>query len=89
MAQFRNVVETIVTGLLRKSGVPDNQLREKMKKTGRAMIIASVLMIVPLLVIDSLPLIVKILLQVSYAVLLCLGAMLAFEEKTHRDNSQS
>ena len=32
MAQLRNVVETIVTGLLRKSGVPDNQLREKMKK---------------------------------------------------------
>ena len=89
MAQFRNLVETIVTGLLRKSGVPDNQLREQMKKTGRAMIIASVLMIVPLLVFDSLPLIVKILLQVSYAVLLCLGATLAFDEKTHRDNSQS
>lgn len=89
MAQFRNVVETIVTGLLRKSGVPDNQLCEQMKKTGRAMIIASVLMIVPLLVFDSLPLIVKILLQVSYAVLLCPGAMLAFDEKTHRDNSQS
>ena len=53
------------------------------------MIIASVLMIVPLLVFDSLPLIVKILLQVSYAVLLCPGAMLAFDEKTHRDNSQS
>ena len=89
MAQFRNVVETIITGLLRKSGVQDNQLREQMKKTGRAMIIASVLMIVPLLVFDSLPLIVKILLQVSYAVLLCPGAMLAFDEETHRDNSQS
>lgn len=89
MAQFRNVVETIVTGLLRKSGVQDNQLREQMKKTGRAMIIASVLMIVPLLAFDSLPLIVKILLQVSYAVLLCPGAMLACDEKTHRDNSQS
>lgn len=89
MAQFRNVVETIITGLLRKSGVPDDQLREQMKKTGRAMIIASVLMIVPLLVFDSLPLIVKILLQVSYAVLLCPGAMLAFDEITHRDSSQS
>jgi hypothetical protein len=83
MAQFKKTVELIVSGLLKKAGVPDSQLQDKLRKIGRGMLLVSILMIVPLLMFNNIPLVFTITLQMVYATLMCIGVILSFDDETN------
>jgi hydrogenase/urease accessory protein HupE len=61
--------------------VPESQWPERVKKTGRGMILAGVAVVVPGVLVDNISLPVTIAMQVCYASLIGLGVLLAFDEK--------
>ncbi|EGT4277830.1 hypothetical protein DOX71_20740 [Cronobacter sakazakii] len=80
MATMKIRLESLVSGLLRKRGVPEQELHERCKKIGQRMLLGSVLLIVPL-IIWNMPLAAKIFLQLGYATMMCAGILLAFDEE--------
>ncbi|XES86621.1 hypothetical protein ACBV55_23135 (plasmid) [Franconibacter pulveris] len=72
--------EALTCSLLRRAGVPDAQLAAGCKKIGRRMLLGSVLLIIPLIIWDMPP-VAKILLQLGYAAMMCVGILLAFDEE--------
>lgn len=81
MGRFKQLTEDWATGLLRRAGVPAAQLHSRMRKTGQALLILSILVVIPLIIMDNASMVVTILLQTAYGILVCLGGLLAFEEK--------
>ncbi|EOV9576591.1 hypothetical protein ACN5LO_004038 [Cronobacter sakazakii] len=72
--------EALTCSLLRRVGVPEQQLAARSKKTGERMLLCSILLIVPLIIWDM-PLVIKIILQLGYAIMMCVGILLAFDEE--------
>lgn len=81
MGRFKQGTEKLVIDLLRRSGVPEAQLYNRMRKAGRGLLLLSVLFIIPLIILDHASLWATILLQAIYGVLVCLGVLLAFDEQ--------
>lgn len=82
MGRFKQGTEKLVIDLLRRSGVPEAQLHNRMRKAGRGLLLLlSVLFIIPLIILDHASLWATILLQAIYGVLVCLGVLLAFDEQ--------
>lgn len=81
MGRFKQSTEKLVIDLLRRSGVPEAQLHNRMRKAGRGLLLLSVLFIIPLIILDHASLWATILLQAIYGVLVCLGVLLAFDEQ--------
>nr|WP_318375259.1 hypothetical protein [Enterobacter sp.] len=80
MPTFKQRVEKFSAQQLLRAGVPEKAIPESLKKTGRGMILASVMLVVPLLLAEGIPLPVIIVMQLGYAALLCLGIILAFDD---------
>lgn len=81
MGRFKQGTEKLVIDLLRRSGVPEAQLHNRMRKAGRGLLLLSVLFIIPLIILDHASLWATILLQAIYGFLVCLGVLLAFDEQ--------
>lgn len=81
MSVIKRTAEQGIHRILRLRNVPEAQWPDRVKKTGRGMILAGVATVVPLLLIDDVSLPVTITLQFCYAVLLCVGVILAFDDK--------
>lgn len=81
MGHFKQGTEKLVSDLLRRSGVPEAQLHNRMRKVGQGLLLLSVLFIIPLIILDHASLWATILLQAVYGVLVCLGVLLAFDEQ--------
>lgn len=79
MSVIKLTAEQGIHRILRLRNVPEAQWPERVKKTGRGMILAGVAIVVPLLLIDGISLPVTIALQLCYAMMLCIGAILAFD----------
>lgn len=84
MAVIKRTAEQGIHRILRLRNVPEAQWPDRVKKTGRGMMLAGVSTVVPLLLVDDIPLPVTITLQLCYAVLLCVGVILAFDDKTSK-----
>ena len=82
MSLVKRTAEQLITRILRARGIPEQRWPELIKKTGRGMILLGVLMVVSLLLVDTISLPVAIVLQVCYAVLICVGTILAIESNT-------
>ncbi|QMM55194.1 hypothetical protein HVX06_21900 (plasmid) [Enterobacter sp. RHB15-C17] len=82
MSVIKRTAEQGIHRILRLRNVPETQWPDRVKKTGRGMILAGVATVVPWLLIDNISLPVTIALQLCYAVLLCVGVILAFDDKT-------
>lgn len=78
---FTNRVKGVAGNLLRKAGVPEQQLPSRMKSVGSYMILVSCAAIIPLVFLDNVPVAVTIILQLFYAALMCTGLTLAVDEK--------
>ena len=78
---FTSRVKSVAATMLLKAGVPEQQLRTRMKSVGQNMLLASTLAIVPLVMFDDVSVAVKIILQLVYALLICGGVILTVEEK--------
>lgn len=81
MSVIKRTAEQGIHRILRLRNVPEAQWSDRVKKTGRGMILAGVATVVPLLLIDDISQPVTIALQLCYAMLLCVGVILAFDEK--------
>ena len=81
MARFKDKTEEIAARILRKVGVPEQQLPARMKSVGSYMILVSITAVVPLVFLDNVPLALTIILQLLYAALMCVGLTLAVKEK--------
>lgn len=84
MSVIKRMAEQGIHRILRLRNVPEAQWPDRGKKTGRGMILVGVATVVPLLLIDDISLPVTIALQLCYAVLLCAGVILAFDDKTSK-----
>lgn len=84
MSAIKRTAEQGIHRILRLWNVPEAQWPDRVKKTGRGMMLAGVATVVPLLLVDDIPLPVPITLQLCYAVLLCVGVILAFDDKTSK-----
>lgn len=80
MSRFKQQVESIAARILKRAGVPAAEMPDTLKKTGRGMILFSILLVVPLLLASHIPLAVTIVLQLGYAALMCTGVILAFDD---------
>jgi hypothetical protein len=78
---FTNRVKGVAGNLLRKAGVPEQQIPARMKSVGSYMILASIAAIVPLVFLDNVSVAVTIVLQLIYASLMCIGLTLTVKEK--------
>lgn len=74
-------IKSIAETLLRKAGVPEQQLPARMKSVGQYMILLGTVMIVPLVLLENVPTAAVIVLQLLYATLMCTGVILAVKEK--------
>lgn len=81
MAGFKSRVEQLASGILRKTGVPEQQIPARLKSVGQYMILLGTVMIVPLVLLDNVPTAAVIVLQLLYATLMCTGVILAVKEK--------
>lgn len=81
MGSLTRKAQKFIAGKLRQSGVPERELQNCVKKIGRGLLLTSILLIVPLVIIDDVPLAMKIGLQLGYALLMCAGLLLAFDEE--------
>lgn len=81
MLQVKRHAERVIHHALRVRNVPESQWPDRVKKTGRGMMLLGVATVVPLLLVDDISLPVTIALQLCYAVLLCVGVILAFDSK--------
>lgn len=84
MSVIKRTAEQGIHRILRFWNVPEAQWPDRVKKTGRGMMLAGVATVVPLLLVDDIPQPVTITLQLCYAVLLCVGVILAFDDKTSK-----
>lgn len=84
MPGIKKKIEEVACSLLLRTGVPESQLMPVVRKTGRGMLLASILLVVPLVLMDTVPLIATIVLQMGYATLMCLGVILAFDDDKKR-----
>ncbi|MBW9402518.1 hypothetical protein C3D67_18590 [Cronobacter sakazakii] len=87
MSLVKRTAEQLITRILRARAIPEQQWPELIKKTGRGMILLGVLMVVPLLLIEKVALPVTIAMQICYASLICVGVLLAFDEKKSKGRS--
>lgn len=87
MSVIKRTAEQGIHRILRLRNVQEAQWPDRVKKTGRGMILTGVATVVPLLLIDDISLPVTIALQLCYAVLLCVGVILAFDEKKSKDRA--
>lgn len=87
MSLIKRTAEQLIIRILRAREVPEQQWPELIKKTGRGMILLGVLMVVPLLLIEKVALPVTIAMQICYASLICVGVLLAFDEKKSKGRS--
>jgi len=87
MSLVKRTAEQLITRILRARGISEQQWPELIKKTGRGMILLGVLMVVPLLLIEKVALPVTIAMQICYASLICVGVLLAFDEKKSKGRS--
>ena len=87
MSLVKRTAEQLIIRILRAREVPEQQWPELIKKTGRGMILLGVLMVVPLLLIEKVALPVTIAMQICYASLICVGVLLAFDEKKSKGRS--
>ncbi|WP_194208720.1 hypothetical protein [Superficieibacter sp. 1612_C1] len=81
MQHFKSRIRQLAEQYLQRAGVPQMQITTQLKKTGGWLILGSSLLIVPLLIFEHMPLAGKILLQLGYAGMMCVGVILAFEEE--------
>ncbi|EHP8019854.1 hypothetical protein [Enterobacter roggenkampii] len=81
MLQVKTNAVRIIHNFLRARNVPESQWPERVKKTGRGMILAGVAVVVPGVLVDNISLPGTIAMQVCYASLIGLGVLLAFDEK--------
>jgi hypothetical protein len=81
MSFIKRTSEQYIHNFLRARNVPEAQWPERVKKTGRGMMLLGVATVVPLLLVDDISLPVTIVLQLCYAALLCVGVILAFDSK--------
>lgn len=81
MAGFKSKVEQLASCVLRKAGVPEQQIPARMKSLGSAMILVSIAAVLPLLFFDNVPVKLKFILQLLWALLLCTGMVLAIKPK--------
>ena len=84
MLLLKRHAERAIHHVLRVRNVPESQWPDRVKKTGRGMMLLGVATVVPLLLVDDISLPVTIALQLCYAVLLCVGVILAFDDKTSK-----
>ncbi|MBL5901460.1 hypothetical protein I7V27_20910 [Lelliottia amnigena] len=82
MSVIKRTAEQFIHRILRARNIPESQWGGLVKKSGRGMILAGVATVVPLLLLDNISLPVTIVLQLCYVVLICVGVILAFENKT-------
>lgn len=87
MSHIKRLAERLIHRVLRAREVPETQWPELVKKTGRGLILLGVLSVVPLLLVDTMPLPVTIVLQICYACMMCLGVILAFGDKKSQGGS--
>ncbi len=87
MSLVKHHAERMICHVLRSRNAPEDQWADLVKKTGRGMILLGVALVVPLLLVDAMPLPVTIVLQIAYACLMCLGVILAFDNKTAKGRS--
>ena len=80
MGKLTRKAQAYVAHRMRRAGVPESEVHEKVKKVGRGLLLTSIMLIVPLVMFDNVPLAVKIALQMGYALLMCGGLLLAFDE---------
>lgn len=76
MSRVKQLAEKVIISVLKRRDVPESQWAEKVKKTGSWLFIASIFLVVPLLVLDNIPAVMVIVLQLGYATLMCLGLLL-------------
>lgn len=88
MSVIKRTAEQGIHRILRLRNVPEAQWPNGVKKTGRVMILAGVATVVPLLLVDDISLPVTIALQLCYAVLLCVGVILAFDDKKSKGRAE-
>lgn len=88
MLMIKSLAESMIQRILRARNVPAARWPELVKKTGRGMILLGVASVVPLLLVDEMPLSATIALQTGYAILVCVGVLLAFESKAPANPSR-
>jgi Na+/citrate or Na+/malate symporter len=81
MSGIKRTVEQFIHNILRARNIPESQWPGLVKKTGRGMILTGVVFVVPGVLVDNISLPVTIAIQISYASLICIGALLAFDDK--------
>jgi heme/copper-type cytochrome/quinol oxidase subunit 4 len=81
MGRIKQKAEGVMTDLLRRAGVPEQQLHARMRKTGRGFLLTSILFIIPLVALDNVPVAAKVGLQIIYGLMVIAGVLLAFDEE--------
>ncbi|MFZ5210188.1 hypothetical protein [Enterobacter kobei] len=87
MSGIKRTAEQFIHNLLRARNVPESQWPGQVKKIGRGMILAGVAVVIPGVLVDNISLPVTIVMQVCYASLIGLGALLAFDDKKSKSRS--
>lgn len=81
MGRIKQKAEGMTTDLLRRAGVPEQQLHARMRKTGRGFLLGSILFLIPLVALDNVPVWAKVGLQIIYGLMVIVGVLLAFDEE--------
>ena len=83
-AAFTRSVQDRADKILANRGIEQPKLAIKRKKIGEWMILAAIFFVVLELIFDC-PVFVKVIIQISYASLMFLGAVLAFDDKEKKN----
>ena len=81
MSFLKQLTQAAAARALYRDGMSQQQLCARTKKVGRTMLLAGVVAVIPLVVLNHVPVAVIILLQLLYAALICGGLVLAFDDK--------
>ena len=81
MGRIKQKAEGVTTDLLRRAGVPEQQLHARMRKTGRGFLLGSILFLIPLVALDNVSVWAKVGLQIIYGLMVIAGVLLAFDEE--------
>lgn len=84
MSRIKQITSDIIIYFLRKKGIPESQWADRIKKIGSWLFIASIVLVIPLLAFDHVPLALTIVLQLGYASLMCLGLLLTTDQKVKK-----
>lgn len=87
MSGIKRTAEQFIHDLLRARNVPESQWPVRVKKIGRGMILTGVAVVIPGVLVDNISIPVTIVVQVCYASLIGLGALLAFDDKKSKNRS--